>query len=325
VEPVSCAPLGYLEILDKAGRVTHRSPVHLQTIRIGRAFDNDVVVDDPYVCPYHAQLIIEEGQPKMADLQSINGIADDSGRPLPNTVSLTGGQLVHLGRTPFRFRAVDHPMEPTLVAPRNNRLQVLFKPLFLWGVFLLTLGCTLLETYVGSTEKFELLKQAPVLLGVLVLIVIWSMLWSFASRVVAHRWHFWTLCGIACLGLLFSIMAETGTEYLCFALALDSTLLWANYFSLFLGTGAVLYLNLRLISSATVALLARFAGGIALALVLLTWGVNYSKQENFNSSPVYQVTLKAPFWKVSGSRTTEEFFKQGEGLFDALDEERGAD
>jgi hypothetical protein len=37
------------------------------------------------------------------------------------------------------------------------------------------------------------------------------------------------------------------------------------------------------------------------------------------------VTLKAPFWKVSGSRTTEEFFKQGEALFDALDEERAAD
>jgi pSer/pThr/pTyr-binding forkhead associated (FHA) protein len=322
VEPVNCSPLGYLEILDKAGRVTHRTPVHSQTLRIGRAFDNDVVVDDPYVCPYHGQLIMEEGQPKMADLQSINGIADVSGRPLSNTVSLAKGHVVHLGRTPFRFRAMDHPLDPTLVATRNNPLRILFKPLFLWGVFLLTLGCTLLETYIGSTEEFELLKQAPVLLGVVFLVVIWSTLWSFASRVVAHRWHFGTLCGIACLGLLFSIMAETGVEYLCFALALDGALPWANHLNLFLATGAVLYLNLRLISSATGALLARFSAGIALALVLLTWGMQYAEQEDFNSLPVYQVTLKAPFWKVSGSRTTEEFFKQGEGLFDGVDQER---
>jgi pSer/pThr/pTyr-binding forkhead associated (FHA) protein len=325
VEPVSCAPLGYLEILDKAGRVTRRSPVHMQTLRIGRAFDNDVIVDDPYVCPYHGQLIMEEGQPKMADLQSLNGIADVSGRPLPNTVSLAGGHVVHLGSTPFRFRAMDHPLEPTLVATRNNPLQLLFKRLFLWAVFLLTLGTILLDTYTGSTEKFELLKQAPVLFGVVILIVIWSTLWSFASRVVAHRWHFWIFCGTACLGLLFSVMAETGTEYLCFALALDGALPWANHLNLFLATGTVLYLNLRLISSATGALLARFAAGIALTLVLLTWGMQYSEQENFNSSPVYRVTLKAPFWKVSGSRTTEEFFKQGEALFDALDEERAAD
>jgi hypothetical protein len=208
------------------------------------------------------------------------------------------------------------------VATRNNPLRILFKPLFLWGVFLLTLGCTLLETYIGSTEEFELLKQAPVLLGVVFLVVIWSTLWSFASRVVAHRWHFGTLCGIACLGLLFSIMAETGVEYLCFALALDGALPWANHLNLFLATGAVLYLNLRLISSATGALLARFSAGIALALVLLTWGMQYAEQEDFNSLPVYQVTLKAPFWKVSGSRTTEEFFKQGEGLFDGVDQER---
>lgn len=324
MESVNCAPLGYLEILDKVGRVTQRTPVHAQQLRIGRAFDNDVIVDDPYVCPYHARLMVEEGQPSLIDLQSINGITDAAGHPLSAAVPLAGGHVVYLGRTPFRFRAMDHPLAPTLVAVRNKPLQYLLKPLCLWVIFFLTLGTVMLEVYIGTTEEFEMLKQVPALLGVLVLVVLWSMLWSFASRVVSHRWNFWNLCGIASLGLLLSSIAETGGEYLCFALALDKFLPWAGYLSEFLVVGAVLYINLRLISSASGKLLARFAGGIALALVLLTWGVKYSYQDSFNSSPSYQVTLKAPLWKLSGSKSSEKFFKQGEALFDALDKERTA-
>ncbi|MEJ2201194.1 MAG: FHA domain-containing protein [Desulfuromonadaceae bacterium] len=322
MEPVSCALLGYLEILDKAGRVIQRTPVQGQTLRIGRAFDNDLILDDPYVCPYHVRLTLEEGQPRLTDLQSINGITDAAGHPLADNVSLAGGQVVHLGRTSLRFRSLDHSLPPTLPIARNRPLQFLLRPLCLWMVFLLTLGNTLLEIYMSTTEEFEPLKQAPVLLGILILVVLWSMLWSFASRIVSHRWNFWNFCGIACLGLLLSTLAETGIEYLCFALSLDKALLWTAYLAEFLVVGAVIYINLRLISAVSWILLARFAGGIALALVLVTWGVTYSQQGDFDSSPQYQVTLKAPFWKIGGSSSTEEFFKQGETLLDELDRER---
>lgn len=321
MEPLSCAPLGYLEILDKAGRVTQRTPVRSQILRIGRAYDNDVIVDDPYVSPYHARLVVEEGQPTLADLQSINGITDATGRLLPATVSLSEGNVVILGRTPFCFKAMDHQLAPTRVAVRNGPLQFLLKPAVLWVVFLLTLGSILLETYFGSTEEFELLKQAPILLSFLALIFIWAMLWSFASRVVMHRWNFWRFCGIACIGLLLSSLAETGIEYFCFAFAMDSALSWMNYFFGALVIGVVLYLNLRQVSAAKDKLLIRSAGIIAMILVLLAWGVQYSQQRDFYSSPVYKATLKAPFWKVRGSSTAEDFFKQGESLFDELNTE----
>jgi len=318
MEPVSCAPLGYLEVLDKTGRVSHRTPVRAHPLRIGRAFDNDVIVDDPYVCPHHAQLIVEQGQPQLADLQSVNGITDAAGRPLPGTVSLAGGQVVQLGSTPFRYRALGHPLAPTLVTARHTPLRLLHKPLLTVAVFLLTLGVILLEAYIGSTGEFEPLKQTPILLGFLILLVVWSMLWSFASRLTTHRWNFWSLFSIACLGLLLSSLADIGSEYLCFALDQDRALSGISYVSQFLLIGAVTYLNLRLISAASGTVLARFAGGIALGLVLLTWGVKYSQQEKFNSGPEYQVTLKPPAWKLAGSRTTAEFFRQGEALFREL-------
>ena len=45
------APLGYVEILDGKGGVVERFPViESFPIKIGRAYDNDVILSDPYVC-----------------------------------------------------------------------------------------------------------------------------------------------------------------------------------------------------------------------------------------------------------------------------------
>ena len=42
------APLGYIEILDAKGHVSERVRVESFPIQIGRAYTNDIVVDDPY-------------------------------------------------------------------------------------------------------------------------------------------------------------------------------------------------------------------------------------------------------------------------------------
>ena len=43
--------------------------------RIGRAYDNDVVVDDPYVAPHHARIVRDEaGELFAEDLGSVNGL-----------------------------------------------------------------------------------------------------------------------------------------------------------------------------------------------------------------------------------------------------------
>jgi hypothetical protein len=321
VEPVNSTPFGYVEIINKTGRVTQRTPAYSQTLSIGRALDNDIIVDDPYVSPHHAHFTIVEGVPELVDLQSVNGIADAAGNSLPETVNLVKERVVLLGRTPFRFRKIDQPLKPTLVAARNKPLQLLFNPLTLCVIFLLTVGILLFDTYISSSVEFILLKQIPIVLGIMAVVAIWSMLWSFASRLVTHHWFFWRFCGIACLGFLFSSLAEIGTEYLCFGLGLDKILLWSNYVNELLAIMLVLYLNLRLLSAVQGMILIRLTGTIALVLVLLTWGVKYSRHRDFNPAPNYAVTLKAPAWKICDSKSSEDFFNQSATLFDALNEE----
>lgn len=319
MEAMKERPQGYLEVLNKTGRVSHRIKLESLPFTIGRAFDNDLILDDPYACPHHASLSEEEGRLILQDMGSINGISDEMNQPLTGSVELKNGGAVHIGRTPVRFNALDAPLAPTLIdRSRNTPLQILHQLPVLIGIFLLTVGTVLFGEYMDSAREFEVMKQAPTLVGLTVSVVLWSMLWSFASRLVVHRWHFWTFCGIGCLGLLTTALSDWAILHFGFAFAMDKFLPWLDYLQQFLIIAAVLYLNLRLTSSAAIQNLVRISGIIALVFVVLAWGVQLSTKQNFSDSPGYRATLKSPAWKLSGSKTAESFFDQASSLAEAL-------
>ena len=54
------APLGYIEVLDSKGNVLERRPIDYFPIHIGRAYNNEVVIDDPYVCPAHVAIELDD-------------------------------------------------------------------------------------------------------------------------------------------------------------------------------------------------------------------------------------------------------------------------
>ncbi len=58
-----------------------------ERVRIGRATDNDVVVDDPHVSRYHAELRREDGAWVLCDLNTANGTIVDGRRVTADVVS----------------------------------------------------------------------------------------------------------------------------------------------------------------------------------------------------------------------------------------------
>ena len=46
----------FVEVLDRRGELLRRERLGDLPYRIGRAFDNHLVLDDPYVCPFHAAI-----------------------------------------------------------------------------------------------------------------------------------------------------------------------------------------------------------------------------------------------------------------------------
>jgi hypothetical protein len=71
-------------------------------ISIGRASDNDVIVDDPEVSRHHCQLKLQHGAYSLADLGSRNG-SWINGQPV-SEVALGPGDMIRIGSTEIEFQ-----------------------------------------------------------------------------------------------------------------------------------------------------------------------------------------------------------------------------
>lgn len=70
-------------------------------ITVGRASDNDVIVDDPLVSRHHCQLKLQHGAYSLVDLGSRNGSAVN-GQPVQE-VALGPGDVIQIGNTTIEF------------------------------------------------------------------------------------------------------------------------------------------------------------------------------------------------------------------------------
>jgi hypothetical protein len=71
-------------------------------IAVGRAADNDVILDDPQVSRHHCQLKLQHGAYSFVDLQSRNGSAVNGQRV--EEVALADGDRIRIGNTTIEFR-----------------------------------------------------------------------------------------------------------------------------------------------------------------------------------------------------------------------------
>ncbi|MEP7082342.1 MAG: DUF3662 and FHA domain-containing protein [Chloroflexota bacterium] len=71
-------------------------------IGIGRASDNDVIVDDPMVSRHHCQLRLQHGAYSFADLGSRNG-SMVNGQPV-SQIALGPGDVIEIGDTEVEFQ-----------------------------------------------------------------------------------------------------------------------------------------------------------------------------------------------------------------------------
>ena len=103
----------WIEVLSHQGDVAARVSVERDEARIGRAFDNDVVVDDPHVAPHHLRIHRgEDGELVAEDIGTLNGLFPEHGAHRVKTVSLAKETGFRIGRTTLRVRDARHPVAP---------------------------------------------------------------------------------------------------------------------------------------------------------------------------------------------------------------------
>lgn len=205
-----------VEVLDRRGRFINRFRLDSFPVTIGRALTNQIIVDDRFVCPKHARIVLSaDGSPIVEDLGSVNGLYLLGAMERVQHATLRSGLRVRIGHTVLRFRSVDDPLEPTAidhVGSFGQRALLVRSPVALavCALSVLIFGLYFyLEEYESTTSGKLVLSSATIL----VLIMMWSVSWAFASRIVAQEWRYLAHTAVACIFGVGVLLLGTATSY----------------------------------------------------------------------------------------------------------------
>ncbi len=298
------AAMMWVEVLARDGEVRSRERIDSPEARIGRAFDNDVVVDDPHVAPHHLRIFRgEDGELVAEDLGTLNGLYAEHGAARTARLSLRGEPGLRIGRTIVRVHDGAHAVaaEKPLTPPRAHLRWDLVLSL---GLFLLIL---LLNWLNLTTEPNANVVLVP-MIGLAVALAAWTGLWAVLSRIFFGQAQFALHLRIAVTACIAIVLWDLLTETLSFSFAwrtiADHAALgaWAIL-------GATCYAHLAAIGPRHLKLV------VSVVLALVTSGaalqaVSRAESREAMGQRATLGDLRPPAFRAVPLATTDEFFRE---------------
>lgn len=309
-------PRGVLELLDRNGRVEQRVALNGAPLRIGRACDNDLILDDLHVSPYHAVIAESSGRWLLRDLHSVNGIRIAAARQRVIELALEGEQFFTLGLSQLRYRPAGAPVPEALPLRERRHLHrglawALCTPVACLAGF----G---FDALLDSYEPFGTLKLLNAVLIPLVAMLIWAGIWALIGRLLVQHLHFTAHLAVISLGLLFATIFESVSRLGAFAFALDRALPWLQAAGVCATFVLILYGHLRVASR----IRPRSALAAAIIFGTLLAGAMQIKQlialQQFSARPRFMLTLAPPGSRLVHTDSTATFYARAGDLIDVL-------
>jgi hypothetical protein len=306
----------WIEVLSRHGEVASRIRIDGDAARIGRAFDNDVVVDDPHVAPHHLRIARgDDGELAAEDLGTLNGLFAEHGARRVARLSLAGAPGIRIGRTVIRIHDASRPVEPEklLTPPRAHaRWSV--------GLGLALVAALLLVGWLGTTTQFSANALLLPVLGLATGIAVWSALWAMQSRLFFGQARYALHLRIALTACLALVAWDQLAEALAFGLPSRGVAEYGGLAAWAL-LGATCYAHLRAVGTRHM----NFAMSLVVALVLAGATLQYvgrSETQKLIGQRATLGDLRPPAFRVTPLASTDDFFKRAEGAKRKVDELR---
>ena len=308
----------WVEILSRHRDIASRFRFAGPQVSIGRGYDNDVVVDDPYVAARHLRVFRDDdGRLVAEDLGSTNGTFLDGGKSRLPRILVDGQQPIRIGQTFLRFREPGHAVEPERVAPERWDVLPVAAPLALGAA---VLGLETLTVWFSQVAEPRAMNYLTPLLWVCVVTLVWVGMWSLLSRIFAGRSHFLRNLLIALSGALAVSCYSELARYLAFAwtFSLASTY---EYVAIWIVVAIVCFFHLREVGRTRLWL----KGALVATLLVAAVSVQTLQRSEALSDSGRQVMLHIlmpPSLRAVPYRSEADFFGAVEKLKATLDHDR---
>lgn len=212
--------LALIEVLDRDGHPRQVLRVAQWPVRIGRAIDCDLVLDDPHVAALHATLDWRDDGLHVLPAATVNGVRLGASVIAPGSSPLlpASGQLV-MGATTLRVRLAGDVLAPEqrfvdlhkYETRHAIQLVALIALAAVWEGFVQWL--TTIPGTPGSALAMSYLSKPA-------LLMLWCAAWAIGSMLFQHRFAFWAHLRVALSWLLLGVLAEAATAQVAFALSM---------------------------------------------------------------------------------------------------------
>ena len=306
-----------IEEVNRLGHVIGRHSYDHFPVSIGRGYQNDLIIGDPYISSEHAIINELDDGWSVEDRQSDNGIKYRLHSAQSQTGQLHSGDEIIIGRTRLRLLSPSHPVAETHLLPTKSSLPIIMsRPLVATVTVLVTFALLLMDAQLSIATKTGFEKLLASALPTFVFASIWAGIWAFVGRVITHRASFLPHFVAALMVFIISMLTATTSEYLTYNMnsKLPATLLELVVIGFTIA--ALIYINLINSTNLNRKSCVITSHSVAWSMLLMGLFMQFVNKPDFSHAPEYASQLKPPFAKVVASKNLDDFLKDSELIFE---------
>jgi hypothetical protein len=306
----------FIEILNPDGSVKNRHRCNNLPIRLGRAYDNDVILDDHHTAPHHA--LIERNQLDelvITDQGSINGISLNNQREAYFVVD--GNNAYRLGRTRIRIRAQDYVVAAEQADDTNHHWEGWLPALV--AILIISL-ITLFTSWVGDLHEKNLSDYLQEIIGMLLVALAWSGIWALLGRLFTGHPRFGRQLFITSCTLLAFELWSWFSGITAYAFSWEPLVTFSSHPTVVIVTFA-LYFNLTTAGHKRPERLKSYLLALAIFSSAIILTSKYQSSKHF-ADELYMSNLYPPSLRLSKDQTPEDFMEKMASLQEQVDKQR---
>jgi hypothetical protein len=308
----------WIEILSRHREVAARFRFAGPEVRIGRGYDNDVIVDDPYVAPSHVRVFRDvDGLLVAEDLGSANGMFLDRGKERRQRIAVEGEHPIRIGQSYLRIREASHPVESERVAAPHARLMPIMLAV-LAGAAIIAIDT--FRVWIAQTGEPRASSYLVPPLTIAAVVALWVAVWALLSRIFSGRAHFERNLLVALVGVLAISLYNELAQFAAFALTWRTAASY-EYAAMWVIVAAICFFHLREVGPSRLKLKAAAVATLAVLAIALQTLQRSEALYDFGRQNIARQLLP-PALRLAPVRDEKVFFAGVERLKAEIDGDR---
>jgi pSer/pThr/pTyr-binding forkhead associated (FHA) protein len=305
-----------IEELSRNGKVIRTHRYNEQTVRIGRGYQNHLILQDPHVEAQHLELTCVEGRWYIRDTHSKNGTFYKSGQPLESCHLLSSGEVFILGKTTLRLVEPNHPVAATqLLSEHEGWINKLAHPMSAGAILIVSILFAAFMQWLQSptTVKIEDIVSRSLGLGLLGLA--WPLFFAGLSKIFKHEARFFSQVSLSFIFIMLHFSWAFAAQVIYFNIAQQWIHSALDYFIDFWMISGLIWLSLTIGFNHRKRV--RWAIAASVALGLTGFAILQDSRDPFDhmSKLEYNARLVAPMYQWRDESSLDNYLQRAEDLF----------